>query len=83
MKITLESTTTVVEIEVRGAKVPARIWQGKTEKGTPCHAYIMLIAPTIPQPLPADVDREFTTELREQSVARLPEIVVIDMRLIL
>ena len=40
MKITLESTTIIAEVN----GVPARIWRGKTENGTEIHAYITLIS---------------------------------------
>ncbi len=40
MKVTLESTTKVVELN----GVPARIWEGETESGIKVHAYITRIA---------------------------------------
>lgn len=36
MKIILESTTEIVNVN----GVPARVWEGKTEKGIPCFAFI-------------------------------------------
>jgi len=39
MKITLENTTKIVDLVVNGARVPARIWQGETEDGTPVQAF--------------------------------------------
>ena len=45
MRVTLESTTKIVElITGNGHTVPARIWEGHTENGIPCHAYITRIA---------------------------------------
>lgn len=44
MKVTLESTSKVVELVIDGAVVPARLWEGFTEAGVPCHAYITRIA---------------------------------------
>ncbi len=40
MKITLESTTKIVELN----GIPARIWEGKTESGIPVHSFITRIA---------------------------------------
>lgn len=44
MKVTLESTTKIVTLVIDGQDVPARVWEGKTEEGIPCHALITLIA---------------------------------------
>lgn len=60
MNVTLRSTTKIVEVEVNGEVLPARIWEGATESGIPVHAYITRIA----------VERladasEFERELRE------------------
>lgn len=60
MKVQLESTTKLVEITVNGNTVPARIWEGQTESGIPCHAYITRIA------VHKDEDSsQFETELLE------------------
>lgn len=40
MKVTLENTTTIVELD--GAT--ARVWEGVTESGIPIHAYIVRVA---------------------------------------
>ncbi len=40
MKISLEATTKIVELN----GVPARIWEGETERGVPVHAYITRLA---------------------------------------
>ena len=40
MKVTLESTTKIVELN----GVPARIWEGQTDSGIAVHAYVTLIA---------------------------------------
>jgi hypothetical protein len=68
MKVTLESTTQIVTLETASGAVPARLWQGHTDQGTPCHAFITRIAPTIPQPLPPDIEREFTSQLQDASM---------------
>lgn len=44
MVVTLESTTKTVMLIVDGKPVPARVWEGTTAKGIPCHAYITRIA---------------------------------------
>ena len=40
MKVTLESTTKIVQLN----GVPARVWEGKTESGIKVHAFITRIA---------------------------------------
>lgn len=40
MKVTLEATSKVVTLN----GVPARIWEGQTEKGIPVHAFVTRIA---------------------------------------
>lgn len=40
----LESTTKIVEVEIAGQRVPARIWEGRTAKGTPVHCYVTRVA---------------------------------------
>ena len=44
MKVHLKSTTKIVTLNVNGFDVPARIWEGHTENGVACHAYITRIA---------------------------------------
>lgn len=73
MKITLESTDKIVTLN----GVPARIWQGTTESGVPCHAYITRVG----------VDRtedtsEFERELRETATPRA-ELATIPLRMVL
>lgn len=40
MRIILESTTKIVEVN----GVPARIWEGATQSGIPLHAYVTRVA---------------------------------------
>ena len=83
MKITLESTTKIVDLVVAGCHVPARIWEGHTENGIPCFAFITRIAPAIPEAeLTADQDAEFQRDLNEQR-APSPAVEAIPLRLIL
>jgi hypothetical protein len=44
MKITLESTSRIVQIQTEAGQVPAGIWEGATDKGIPVVAMITRIA---------------------------------------
>lgn len=79
MKLVLESTDTLTTITINGREVPARIWQGTTEKGVPCHAYITRIS------CHKDLDNgEFERELREEPHTRIREdLQGLDLRLFL
>ena len=58
MKVTIVSTEKIVKIN----GVPARVWEGKTENGIPCHAFITRIA------CHNDADStEFEKELTQQA----------------
>lgn len=75
MKITVESTEKLVTLN----GVPARVWEGQTESGTPVHCFITRIVPvTHDQQQLA----EFERELKEQ---RKPSVVAeaIPLRMIL
>jgi len=76
MKVTLESTTKIVQVVIDGQMVPARIWEGTTAAGVPCHAYITRIA--VAQGLDAG---EFDRELEEHRPAS-PALDVIPRRLV-
>jgi len=82
MKIIIESTAKLVHFQIDEATVPARIWEGQTEDGIPVHCYITRICPSIPMPLPADIEKKFATQLAEQ---KAPSAVVqsIPLRMIL
>jgi hypothetical protein len=82
MKIHVESTTKVVTLEIEGVAVPARIWEGSTQDGTPVHCYITRICPTIEEPVPAEVADKFAAELRE-CVPPTPAAQSIPLRMIL
>ena len=77
MKVVLESTTKIVRLVVEGREVPARIWEGTTSSGIPCHAYITRIAVA-----PDQDAAEFERELLEQR-RPTPAIEAIPLRLIL
>lgn len=74
MKITIESTTKIVELN----GVPARIWEGETESRIKVHCFITRIA------IDKDEKRnkEFEIELESQKTPS-PEIEVYPLRLIL
>jgi hypothetical protein len=77
MKVELRSTSKIVELVINGVAVPARIWEGHTASGIPCHAYITRIAVAIE----AD-SREFDRELQAHQ-APSPALDVIPLRMIL
>ena len=59
MKIKLESTTKVVEVN----GIPARIWEGETESGIKVHAFINRVA--VHKDESPEVHNQFKTELQE------------------
>lgn len=64
MKVELESTERIVELELHGQVVPARVWVGKTGRGVEVHAYITRIA------VHKDLDAsEFEKDLQTAHVA--------------
>jgi hypothetical protein len=73
MKATLESTSKIVQLN----GVPARIWEGTTQRGIRFHAYVTRVA--VHETL--DVS-EFEAELREE---RKPsaEVEAIPLRMVL
>ncbi len=73
MKVTLESTTKLVNVN----GVPARVWEGTTESGIPIHAYITRVAVGID-----DDQAQFERELQEcrapsAAVAAIPTFLVL------
>ena len=82
MKITIESTTKIVQLKTQsGAVVAARIWEGHTASGTPVHCFVTQICPTITDQSDPRF-KEFERELLEQ-VAPSVEVEAIPLRLIL
>lgn len=73
MKIRIESTSKIVELN----GVPARIWEGHTERGVPVHCYVTRIAVARNQDA-----SQFEAELQEHRIPS-PEIADIPLRLIL
>jgi hypothetical protein len=83
MKIAIESTTKLVQFEIDdGTCVPARVWEGHTDDGIPVHCFITRICPSIPEPLPADVEEQFKAALQE-CVPPTPAVQSIPLRMIL
>lgn len=74
MKITIESTSKIVELN---GNTPARVWEGTTESGIPVHCFIARVAVQEDQNC-----SQFERELQEQ---RAPSAVVeaIPLRMIL
>lgn len=81
MNIAIESTEKVVQFQVGGANVPARIWEGHTDEGIPVMCFITRIAPAL-EPLPADVEAQFAAALKE-CVPPTPVVQSIPLRMIL
>jgi hypothetical protein len=73
MRIVIESTTK--EVLLNG--VPARIWEGRTDSGIPCHCYITRIGVER-----SEDQAEFESELQEHR-APSEQIAAIPLRLVL
>ncbi|HSZ58662.1 MAG TPA: hypothetical protein VK797_23540 [Tepidisphaeraceae bacterium] len=77
MKITLESTDKIVTLN----GVPARLWEGISERGIPVVAFITRLA--VPEGQPAEAYEQFERELQEHRAPK-PELAgAFDPRLIL
>lgn len=79
MKVTLESTSKVIEFIPRGGGKPVecRIWEGKTDTGIPVHAYLVRIAVS-----KSEDCSQFERELRE-CIPPTSDIQAIPLRMIL
>jgi hypothetical protein len=77
MRVNLHNTSKVVELELDGVRVPARLWEGHTANGIPVIAWITRIAAERDQDL-----REFDADLAEQ-VAPSPAAEAFPMRMLL
>jgi hypothetical protein len=73
MKITIENTEKIVELD----GVPARVWEGHTESGIKVHCFVTRITPQT-----HDNIEQFERELVEQK-APSPAVAVYDARMIL
>jgi len=77
MEVKLTSTSKIVELELNGARVPARIWEGHTASGIPVIAWITRIAAERDQDL-----AEFDRDLAEQATPS-PAAEAFPMRMLL
>jgi hypothetical protein len=77
MEVQLQSTQKIVELVVNGVAVPARVWEGHTAAGIPCHAFITRIA--VKEGLD---DTEFERDLQARAKPT-PEIAAIPLRMII
>lgn len=64
MKITIEPTTTVLQL----GGVDVRVWVGVTDKGVPCQLFIARVA--VEKALPAEMHAAFERELKETAAPR-------------
>lgn len=79
MKIIIESTTKFVELQTAMSRVPARVWEGTTDKGVKVVAFITRIAS--PE---TENQEEFQRELEETPhTTPSPEVQAFPLRLIL
>lgn len=81
MKIIIENTDRIVLLTVENGgekgRVPARIWEGKTDSGIPVHCFITRIAVA-----EGENTEQFEKELSQQK-APSPEIQAIPLYLVL
>ncbi len=78
MRVTLESTDKLIELETPTGRVPARIWEGQTASGIPCHAFVTRIA------VHKDLDTsEFDRELQAHRAPSAAIANTYDSRLVL
>ncbi len=74
MKVSLESTTKIVELN----GVPARVWEGETDSGIKVHAFVTRIAVST-----KDDAGQFERELMECLQPRNPDVQAYPSRLVL
>jgi hypothetical protein len=84
MKITIESTSKIVDLVVDGHDVSARVWEGISEAGVPVICFITLITADVAltDPRVDELLAEFTRDL-ESVRAPTPAAQTIPLRLIL
>jgi hypothetical protein len=78
MKVTLESTDRTITLVINGANVPARIWEGQTDSGIACHAFITRIG--VHKELDAS---QFDRELLECRPPTNPDIALYPNRIVI
>lgn len=74
MKIVIESTDKLVQVTINGQTVPARLWQGESDEGIPCVAFITRISPLIPvsDPRIDELTAAFDRDLKRVTPLRGP-----------
>ena len=78
MRVQLESTDRIIELQTATGVVMARLWEGTTENGIACHAFITRIA------VHKDDDAsEFARDLQEHRAPSRALADVYDARLVL
>lgn len=79
MKITIESTARTIEIQNKsGGSVPARIWEGTTERGIKVVVAVTRIA------VPEGQDQsQFQAELREMAAPTAEAVEAFPLRLLI
>lgn len=80
MKIEIDSTEKIVTLNIDGAQVPARVWQGKSEKGIEVVCFITRVL--VAEGQPAEAYQQFEADLKEHAKAR-PAVEAIPLRLVL
>lgn len=77
MKITIESTETIIQLEMPRGSVPARLWVGQTESGIAVQCLVTRIAALKTEDL-----KQFDSELAEKP-APTPDVVAFPLRMVL
>lgn len=77
MTITVSSTTKIVELN----GVPARVWEGKTSRGTEVHCFITRVA--VHKDAPAEAVADFERDLKEQAPPSVAVDAAYPLRMIL
>lgn len=82
MKIVIERTDKIVTLVLGrgGSEVPARVWEGITDRGVPCLVYVTRVG--VKEGLPASDYKTFETELSKQNKPMSDEVRGIPLRLI-
>jgi len=80
MKLTIEPTDRIVQLNAADGLVSARIWQGEDEQGTLVHCFIVRVA--VPNSAPLETHARYAAELLETVPAR-PDVAAIPLRLII
>jgi hypothetical protein len=69
MKLLIENTDQIISVEQDGASIPARLWEGHTDKGIYVQCLVLRIA------VPSAANQEdFDRELMECSSPFLPSV---------